>query len=39
MKKQLDPARILNAGFGFWTAKILLTAVDLGLSLCSPLNQ
>ena len=32
MKKQLDPARILNAGGSvFWTAKILSTAVDLGL--------
>jgi len=31
MSDSLDPSRILNAGFGFWSSKILLTAVELQL--------
>lgn len=26
-----DPSRILNAGFGFWSSKGLLTAVEFGV--------
>lgn len=26
-----DPSRILNAGFGFWSSKVLLTAVEFGV--------
>ena len=29
MDVQLNPSRILNAGFSFWSSKILLTAVEL----------
>jgi Dimerisation domain len=31
MSGQIDPSRILNAGFGFWISKVLFTAVDLEL--------
>ena len=27
----LNPARIMEVGFGFWSSKVLLTAVELGL--------
>lgn len=29
MSDILDPTRILNTGFGFWSSKVLLTAVEL----------
>jgi hypothetical protein len=29
MSDSIDPARILNTGFGFWSSKVLLTAVEL----------
>jgi hypothetical protein len=29
MQERLDPARILETGFGFWSSKVLLTAVEL----------
>jgi len=29
MSDTLDPSRILNTGFGFWSSKVLLTAVEL----------
>src|SRR3954468_23454203 len=28
---QIDPGPILQAAFGFWSSKVLLTAVDFGL--------
>lgn len=28
MSDSLDPSRILNTGFGFWSSKVLLTAVE-----------
>lgn len=31
MSTPLDPSRILQTAFGFWNAKVLLTAVELGL--------
>lgn len=31
MSQTLDPTRILQTGFGFWSAKVLLTAVKLEL--------
>jgi hypothetical protein len=31
MKVALDPSRILQTAFGFWNAKVLLTAVEMGL--------
>ena len=30
-KKQIDPAKIMQIGMGFWASKTLLTAVNLGL--------
>src|SRR5262247_3258990 len=29
MSDTCDPSRILNTGFGFWSSKVLLTAVEL----------
>jgi hypothetical protein len=29
MNEAVDPARILDAGFGFWSSKVLLTAIEL----------
>ena len=31
MAQTLDPSRILQTGFGFWSSKLLLTAVKLEL--------
>jgi hypothetical protein len=31
MNTTLDPSHILKTGFGFWNAKVLLTAVEMGL--------
>ena len=31
MSNALDPARILEVGFGFWGSKVLLTAVEFEL--------
>src|SRR5690349_20678397 len=31
MNSNLDPSSILQTAFGFWQAKVLLTAVELGL--------
>jgi hypothetical protein len=31
MKHSLDPSPILQTAFGFWNAKVLLTAVEMGL--------
>jgi hypothetical protein len=28
MSDTLDPSHILNTGFGFWSSKVLLTAVE-----------
>ena len=29
MNEAVDPTRILDAGFGFWSSKALLTAIEL----------
>ena len=29
MEKKQDPSRILEVGLGFWSSKVLLTAVEL----------
>lgn len=29
MNDTLDPSRILDAGFGFWSSKVLLTAIEM----------
>ena len=29
MSDTCDPSRVLNTGFGFWSSKVLLTAVEL----------
>ena len=29
MSDTRDPSRILNSGFGFWSSKVLITAVEL----------
>ena len=29
MSDTLNPSRILDAGFGFWSSKVLLTAIEL----------
>lgn len=31
MTNTLDPSSILNTGFGFWSSKVLLTALELGV--------
>ena len=31
MNKQHDPAAILQTAFGFWSSKVLLTAIEFGL--------